>query len=169
MVGRQGKGPWEVGQGLGQIEVVTERAGTGSGTKVVDRGESTGRGLGMGKKCGQNGGVYGHKILWTSGVRTLRGNGNKGWGESVLNCEIHPPPPPQAPPPQVVPCNRNLPDPEKSKSISVTWATSGGDASVALRTCQPSFPSCGLRSLVRASATRVHTDAGGSTCLPLRG
>ena len=48
--------------------MVAERAGTGAGTKVVAIGKSTGLGLGMGKKCGQNRGVYRHKILWTSGV-----------------------------------------------------------------------------------------------------
>ena len=72
-------------------EVVAERAGTKAGTKGVTRGKSTGRGLSMGKKREQNRGVYGHKILWTSGVRTLRGGAKKGWGESVLNCELNPP------------------------------------------------------------------------------
>ena len=74
-------------------EVMAERAGTGDGKKGVARGESTGHGMGMGKKHGQNRGVYGHKIFWTSGVQTLRGDANKGRGESVLNCELNPPPP----------------------------------------------------------------------------
>ena len=33
-------------------EIVEERAGTGARTKGVARGESTGHGLGVGKKCG---------------------------------------------------------------------------------------------------------------------
>ena len=72
-------------------EVVSERAGTGSRTKGVARGKSTGRGLGMGKKRGKNRGVYKHKILCKRRAQTLRGDANKGWGESVLNCELNPP------------------------------------------------------------------------------
>ena len=44
-------------------EVVAEKTGTGVGKKGVARDESTEHGLGMGTKHGQNGGVYGHKIL----------------------------------------------------------------------------------------------------------
>ena len=56
------------------------------------RGESPGLGLVMVTKRGQNGGVYGYKILWKSGVRTLRGDAKKGWGEIIINCELIPPP-----------------------------------------------------------------------------
>ena len=73
-------------------EVVAEREGAGAGTKGVARGESPGRGLGMGTKRGQNRVVYGQKILWKSGVRTLLGEATKGWGESFLNFELIPPP-----------------------------------------------------------------------------
>ena len=104
LVWRQGQGMWDVGQGLGKIvqdfhmhiSVKLWRKGQGPGQKKgVTRGKSTGRGLGMGTKFGQNRGVYGHKILWTSGVQTLRGGANKSWGEIVLNCELNPPPPPE--------------------------------------------------------------------------
>ena len=73
-------------------EVVAESAGTRAGTKGVSRGASTGHGLGVGTKRGQNRGSYGHKILWAGGVRTLHGDANKCWGESVLNFELNPPP-----------------------------------------------------------------------------
>ena len=70
---------------------MAERAGTGAGTKGVARGKSTGHGMGIGTKRGQNRGEYGQKILFIDRVRTLRGDANKGWGESVLNCELNPP------------------------------------------------------------------------------
>ena len=74
---------------------MAERAGTRSGTEGVARGERTGRGMGMSTKRGHNRGVYGHKILWESGVRILCEDANKGWGESVLNCDLNPPLPPE--------------------------------------------------------------------------
>ena len=95
---------------------MAERAGTRSGTEGVARGERTGRGMGMSTKRGHNRGVYGHKILWESGVRILCEDANKGWGESVLNFELKPC---QATPPLVNPRTRNSPDPKKSKSASV--------------------------------------------------
>ena len=133
------------------------------------RGERTGRGMGMSTKRGHNRGVYGHKILWESGVRILCEDANKGWGESVLNCDLNPPLPPEHRLHWSTSAPETYSTPKKSKSSSVTWATGGGDAGVAPFPCQPLCPSCRLRSLVRAYATRVYTDAGRAIWLPLHG
>ena len=92
LVGRQVQGPWEVGQGMGQIgqefqrhiSVKLWRKGQGPGQKKgVTRGKSTGRGLGMGTKCGQNGVVYGQNKI------VDKQSANIAWGRKQklgLNC-----------------------------------------------------------------------------------